>query len=97
MAVRSPRGNGPAAPVPPMPARPFHGSVILSPARPVFPLEQDRKPEKTDMRILLVTLALAAAPLSAAAMCSDDRHAAITCGEGKVWDEATKTCIVASS
>ena len=49
------------------------------------------------MRILLGTLALAAAPLSAAAMCSDDRHAAITCGEGKVWDEATKTCIVASS
>ena len=49
------------------------------------------------MRILLVTLALATAPLSAAAMCSDDRHAAVSCGEGKVWDEASKSCIVASS
>lgn len=49
------------------------------------------------MRILLVTLALAAAPLSAFAMCQDDRHAAISCGEGKVWDEASRTCILASS
>ncbi|MCR9150382.1 MAG: hypothetical protein NXH83_09425 [Rhodobacteraceae bacterium] len=49
------------------------------------------------MRILLVTLALAAAPLSAAAMCSSERHASISCEDGKVWDEASQTCILASS
>lgn len=49
------------------------------------------------MRILLVSLALVAAPLAASAMCSSERHASMSCEEGKVWDEASRTCILASS
>ena len=48
------------------------------------------------MRILLVSLTLVAAPMAAMAMCSE-RHASMSCEEGTVWDEASKTCIVASS
>ena len=45
------------------------------------------------LKTLLVAATLAAAPLSAFAMCSDKSHQAMSCAEGSVWDAQTGTCV----
>jgi hypothetical protein len=45
------------------------------------------------MKTLLVAATLAAAPLSAFAMCSDKSHQAMSCTEGTVWDAQSQTCV----
>lgn len=45
------------------------------------------------MKTLLVAVTLAAAPLSAFAMCSENSHQAMSCSEGTVWDAQSQTCV----
>jgi hypothetical protein len=46
------------------------------------------------MRILLVGLTLCLSPMAALANgCEHDQRAQISCAEGTVWDDATKSCI----
>lgn len=50
------------------------------------------------MRMLLAALALTLAPFAALAEgCSHEQRANISCAEGTVWDDATRSCIVQSS
>ena len=44
-------------------------------------------------RTFLTTLVLIAAPLAAVAECSSRHQQAMSCVQGMVWDDETKSCI----
>lgn len=49
------------------------------------------------MKILAVTLALAAGPALAAGDCNHDRQAQISCATGQSWDPAAQKCVTVGS
>jgi hypothetical protein len=59
-----------------------------------MPHPSKERPMKT--RTLAAAVALTLLPGLAAAMCTGDKHKATTasaCGEGQVFDEATRACV----
>ncbi|WP_319823854.1 hypothetical protein [Thalassovita sp.] len=45
------------------------------------------------IRTVLTALILSAAPVAALAECFSDHQQAMSCADGKVWDQDSKSCI----